>query len=711
VTRSLVPVHPADVSVARASGRSGSWALLRESLQSRSVVSIDVFDTTLTRACGPPEALFLWLGRRLAQEGQISCSPEVFARARARADRMVWQRAGGMDSNVSLEDFHHEVVRLLNLDPELVGTLVAAEEGLEAEVLRALPGTAQAVGKAGEQARQVVFTSDTYFTAAFVEQQLRRNDVWTDGAACFVSSDRSASKASGRLFDLLVRELGVQASAVVHIGDDAHSDGVMARHRGVHSVSAPEGRLNRYERLLAGSMWSTAGSGAAFSGASRLARLRTHARNGSERAIVDVAAGVAGPALVAYVLWILRRSQDCGVRRLAFVARDGQVLHDIATILIRRLRLPLSSTYLYASRQSTNLAATFDADHEELSWVFRDREYLTPRQLLERFDISWEEAAESLTPLGLAADQPGMTPEAADALADLLQRGSLRRLLLAKAAVRRSTVVDYLQQEGLLSQRCAVVDFGGVGSQVRALHRLIVTAGGPPPRMFLMSMDDPAEAGVQAGGGVQDWLADTECYLFDNRRGRGIVRPRGLVTVLQMFSAADHGTVTGYAREHGRVVPVLAHGTDKPLLAWGLPVLRDTIRCFTEHVVLAPDLVDPWTDLREPVTEVIREFWTNPTGDEARAWGTFPFEGAQAGGSTARPVAGRYTWRSVGAGLLQRSFPDLGWQHWYQGSRQLSPLSLRVPLRSAEVLYRSLGTSTDPRVGRFLRLVRRVLRG
>src|SRR5712664_4710140 len=34
-------------------------------------VSLDVFDSTLTRTCGSPEALFLWLGRRLAHRKVI----------------------------------------------------------------------------------------------------------------------------------------------------------------------------------------------------------------------------------------------------------------------------------------------------------------------------------------------------------------------------------------------------------------------------------------------------------------------------------------------------------------------------------------------------------------------------------------------------------------------------------------------------------------
>jgi FMN phosphatase YigB (HAD superfamily) len=705
-----VPAPSGNGDARRRRERDG-WGALHPLLPARTVVSVDVFDTALTRTCGPPEAVWLWLGRRLSRADSIPCSPEVFARARAEADRIVWARAGGLDSRVTLTDFYDDVTRALNLDPALAPSLAEAEACLEAEVLRAVPSARRAVREAGSSARRVVFTSDTYFSGAFLERQLRANDVWPEGSACFASSDHAVAKASGRLYDHLLAEVDVDPSSVVHVGDHPHSDGVMARHRGLRAVAAPEGRLNRYEKLLAGSMWATAGTGAALAGASRLARLDHRGRDGTEQAIVDVAAGVAGPALVAYVLWLLRRAQDSGVRRLVFLARDGQVLHEVAQILLRRLRLPMTSCYLLVSRLSTNLAATFEADDEELGWVFRDRGHLTARQLLERFDLSWDEVAQHLEPLGIAPDAARLTESTVRALAEALQRGPLRPLLLRNAAARRATVTRYLAQEGLLSERCGVVDHGGVGSQIRALHRLIVAAGGAPPRLYLMGMDNPADAGITVPDGVPDWLRDTECYLFDDRRGVGNPRPRGLVTVLQMLCAADHGTVTGYRDEGGRVVPVLAQGTDRAVLQWGLPALRATVRSFAEHVTLDPSLVDPWADLRAPVTEVVREFWARPTTDEARAWGAFPLEGAQAAGSSGQPVATRYSWWSLLRGVLNRSFPNLGWQHWYQGSLQQSPRGMRVALRSSEALYRRLDRSMHPWTSTLLGLLRQVLRG
>ena len=68
---------------------------------------------------------------------------------------------------------------------------------------------------------------------------------------------------------------------------------------------------------------------ARFARASRAARAAVEAASEHEAAIRDVAAGVAGPALVGFVLWIQEQARQRGLRRLRFLSRDGQVLYEL----------------------------------------------------------------------------------------------------------------------------------------------------------------------------------------------------------------------------------------------------------------------------------------------------------------------------------------------------------------------------------------------
>jgi FMN phosphatase YigB (HAD superfamily) len=680
-------------------------------VRSSSAVSLDVFDTVLTRACGPPHALYLWLGFRLYRRGIISCTPENFARARIRAERIVWDRAGGMDSDVSLEDFHREAVRMLWLESDLIPRLVDEELRLEEEVLRPVTSGERFAELACAEGRRIWFTSDTYFSRSFLERQLKRHGIWTPQSVCLASSERSKSKASGRLFDDLVQEARLPARSLIHIGDNPYSDVAMPRTRRLRSAWLPDARLNRYEDLLADQMWETSGMSAALAGASRLARLNTPAANGRECAIRDVAVGVAAPALVGYVLWVLLRAADLGLSRVYFLARDGQILFEIAKKLVEKLRLCIDVRYLWVSRRAVNAAATFKVDDEELSWVIRDIPYLCPEEFFARLDVPWSEVAADMADLEIDPRRSPISLREGRILVDYLQSRKGSEVVLNHVGPRRELATGYLRQEGLLEgPAVGLVDFGGVGSQMRALHALVSQAGAAAPRLFLMGLDRLEDPVLGRPKDESAWLSHTECYLYDHRRGRAKKRARGFGTVVQMFCAADHGTVTGYQCNGGGIAPVLACERDSSVMSWGLPLFRASIECFLDHLVLDPELLDLRADLREVSCSAIEMFWSAPTVDEAVAWGAFPFEGAQAADSAPTPLATRYSWPSVVRGMIDRSFPDLGWCHWFEGSlRQSSPL-LRGVLVSLERTYRSLEKARGPFARNVAKRIRSLLR-
>jgi FMN phosphatase YigB (HAD superfamily) len=652
------------------------------------LLSLDVFDTVLTRSCGRPSDMFLWLGRRLAAQGRIACSPEVFAQVRGSAEQAVWRRDGGLDSTAGLPEFYLEVAHRLHLDAASVPDLVAAELALETEVLRAVPAARRLLQHCAARGLPVVFTSDTYLPAEFVESRLRALDLLPPQARCLVSSAHARSKVSGRLFQSLLSD-GHAPQRLLHVGDHPYSDVAAPRAAGMAARWCTAGRLNRYEEKLTQAPAGSAGFASALAGASRMARLATHAETRREAAIRDVAAGVAAPVLVAYVMWILKRAQALSLQRLVFLARDGQVLCDIAQRMVAALGLSIEIRYLYVSRRSTNFAATFDLSEEEVGWVFRDVPQMSASDFLARFDLDWRDVAGLLGAPDREAP-PAAASEIADAFRAQLAEGPIRTLVLDRAAARRRIVVDYLRQEGVLDAvPQAIVDFGGVGSQVRSVHALVAHAGGRPPHIFMIGLDRPEDAGLASPPTEPAWVKDTDCYLYDHRRRRGIRRPRGFGTCVQMFCAADHGTVTGYRYENGAVVPELEMRIDQRVVAWGLPLYRATLQAFVDHLATNGELVNPYADIRDVGLDLVTTFWTQPVRDEAAAWGGFPFEGAQASGGEPRALVRRYTVRSIGQEIAARKFPDLGWQHWYEGSLAISAPVLRALLKKVETLYRS----------------------
>ncbi len=662
--------------------------VLASSSRAPELLSLDIFDTVLTRACGRPADLFLWLGRRLTCDGVIKVSPEAFAQTRANAEQAVWRREGGLDSTVGLPDFYAEVVHRLHLKASIVPDLVHAELLLEADVLNVVPSAQRLIEHCQKLGLPVVYTSDTYFPTDFIEAKLRAAGLLAPGSFCLVSSEKAASKASGRLFQNLISDDRL-AGNILHVGDHAHSDVAVARQIGIDTRWCTDARLNRFEERLSDAAPSTSGFSSSMAGASRMARLAIETQNDKEAAIRDVAAGVAGPALLGYVLWILKRAQALSIERLVFLARDGQVLADLARQLLPRLGLSIEIRYLYVSRRSTNLAATFDANEEEVGWVFRDVSHLSSAEFLSSFDLKWADVSEFLASCDSQTEHSSAM-QISEAFREQLKSGPIRELVLDRASARRDVVTRYFEQEGLLDDASqAIIDFGGVGSQIRAVHDLIKDAGGRPPHIFMIGLDKPEAAGLSTPSEEPEWVAATDCYLYDHRRSLGIKRSRGFGTCVQMFCAADHGTVIGYQHKDNVVVPDLACRVDEPMIEWGLELYRSTLASFVDHLVLDRDLVDPFADVRDVTCALITEFWTRPDKNEAEAWGNFPLEGAQASGSKSRALAYPYTVQSISREMAAGRFPNLGWQHWYEGSLAISGAPIRKILNLAESAYRS----------------------
>jgi hypothetical protein len=600
----------------------------------------------------------------------------------------------------------------LHLPPELASRFAEEEAALERRFVRLNPLAQTVLARAASHQSRIIYVSDTYHTASWLREALDLSPRGQTDRRVFSSSDLAKSKASGAMFSHIRQEYPLGSKRLLHIGDHEHSDVAMPSRAGFESFHFPDATLNRYESVLSEAAWASSGLTASMAGASRMARLSCQAAGltDDQRALTEVAAGVASPILVGYVLWILQRAQGRGIDRLYFLSRDGEVLLEIARALIGRLGISMETRYLHVSRLSCNLASTFDGDYEELSWVFRDSLGATIGEALRLLDIEWAEVVAAMADSDFFRPDEAVDAERAARLESVLLKPDLRRIITRKASRRRDLVLEYLRQEDALDGRVGFVDFGGVGSQMRALHSLVCFGGGTRPQLYLIGLDDPSDAGLRVPDAPPQWLADTECYLYDHRRNQGVRRFRGFGTCVQMFCAATHETVVGYQRRNTGVAPVFREPPAAPAHTWDLECFRRALLASVDHLVLDRDVVDPYADVRDSACEVIRLFWSEPTNAEASVWGRFPFEGAQVDSDETRLLASAYSWAHVLKGVLGGTFPDLGWRHWYEGSLSLSSPGLRVALRYAESRFREWDSVQEPRGTRLARLVRRALR-
>ena len=642
------------------------------------VYSFDVFDTLLTRAVGPPRKVFLLLGKRLRRSGNLDLEVHEFARIRGEAERRAHRNSGRTDSDADIHQIYEEMAQVLGLAREDIPSLIELELGLERELLRPVPSVIDRARAHHRQGDRIVFISDTYHPENVLRGWLEEHLDFEVGDRLYVSNRFGSAKRSGRLFEIVAERENVRPQDILHVGNDERADVRSARRYGVRTDRFVAANLNRYEEIL-GSSSNASGVDSALAGASRLTRL--HRPSEEESVLWNVAASVAAPFLVAYVLHLLRWTRRKGIERVYFLSRDGQILHQIAEVLAHRLRIDVELEYLHVSRAVLNppvLAAMPERFHP-LLWSHMNQPSI--RRILDRVGLQPEEVEEELEELGVGSDFDSPVGEEAFRRIRLsLRTGALSR---AQENVRQRIaplLYDYLEDAGFFEDvEIGVVDLSGIGSQFVALNHLREERKLPPVHA-LLAFRNPFPADLD-GKDLNEIVPSVDVWFFDAERNLGVRPFPGFTALLETIGAADHGSVVGYERAaDGGVRPVLAEGHSDRMRAWGLPTVHASIRTFTEKLLLDPVALEEAFDVREAVLKVLRLFWRQPSRPEALAWGSFPLETGSGAGANWEAIAQPLTpadFLRIGTRKQKRR----GWNHWLRGSVQLTGWYLRLAVR------------------------------
>jgi hypothetical protein len=435
--------------------------------------------------------------------------------------------------------------------------------------------------------------------------------------------------------------------------------------------------------------------GERLAAAATRARAATPARTAHERAVRDVAAGVAAPLLVAYVLWLLLDARERGLRRLYFLSRDGEVLRELADILAPRLGIDIERRYLYASRLAWNRAL----GRRRLNhWAWSDAAAaLSVADLLRRIDVPRAAVAADLAAEGFADLDARLEKADLFRLRDLLFSDRFAAALAAAQAENRALLIDYLEQEDVFDAvPKAMVDLGWSGSQQETLCDLLVERGAEPLSCYLFG----------ARAFASPWAGQRRGFYFDEGKAAPdwafrsweltnahALAPRDLYLLMETFCSAMHGTLAGFHRTGGRVEPDLAPARSAELVAWGLPLLRRTLAATAEaldveslaHADLAPQQAPAF---RIAMDGLLEAFWLAPTPEQAAAWGSFPWDAGQGHEKGSVPLAEPYTLEDLGMAWRRQGSLRKRTLFWAPGALTMTPPPLAAALRGTNFLRR-----------------------
>ena len=586
------------------------------------LASFDVFDTLITRRWITPEDLHLHAGQRLARAGLLSVSCERWQAIRVQAEAAC--RAIPGVEEVSLDDIYRRLANQCNWDEGQRQQARDIEIECEVNAIRPIAPAAARLDDLSAAGVDTALVTDTYLPASTIHRLLDRCAIDANASNIFISVERGATKRTGRLFDQVAVETSSARHRIRHCGDNWEADVLAAFRKGIQATLFTGGNPTRHETTLGSATQHPRIMRSALAGAARCVRLSRSRLDPHQQAIWDASANVSGPLLFGFVLWVLQQARERGLDRLYFIARDGQVLLQIAEAITRRLGWDIECRYLYGSRQAWHLPALDRVDAEALDWLLDGKTSRSLRDIFARVSIDLAEIAPELQARGFGPDtwDAAITEATQRSIRELLIQPEIERRIVARAGEIRDPALGYFAQEGLLDGNpVAIVDIGWRGRLQRSLTRILEQSGRKVPEVtgFYLGLESkPADLPANRLQSYLDIGANSPTASW-----------RLNPVLLEIFCAADHGSVHRYEQgADGIFLPVLQRTDNEAALAWGLHIQQQAIAALAGEISDAIATLDhpvcQWIDLvRGASGAVLLDFKKNPTRAEATAFGSF----------------------------------------------------------------------------------------
>lgn len=496
-----------------------------------SVLSLDFFDTLVTRTVSQPTHVFAEMERQLV--AKFGSEWKGFARTRVNVEH---ELRVSVAQDGSLRDVtHREIIKSLQRHYDMAQEMATRIQHMECEceinMARVVPFGAEVAQIARERGMKVIIVSDNYMSAEHLVRMAHAAGLmWVDLHDVFVSCEHGGMKQNGSLWKTVLSEVGVPAKDIIHVGDHRVPDGTIPSGMGVHCYI--DSRSSQWHRHGL----NTTPAVLPFS------RLEAWQRDADYKHFRGVAAHLGGGVVA---MMVAAQIKDCldvinsrDVAGIHFAARDGWMA-DTAWFRLRQKwsHLPEAS-YLSFSRTVIGRANIRKVNEEVAIRFIDEHEVLTPQRLSLRFGCEIASA--------LADDA---VVDAATARQLVIDNGD--RIVEASRQLRER-VIGHLRENGLLTPGHHIVcDVGWRGSTMADLAEIVDEATNGATTIegrFLGLYWDATMNRVRLP--LHGYAMDDLGPLDDN------IRLLGAVRLFEFLVTAPHGSVIDFRGPEKNFDPV-----------------------------------------------------------------------------------------------------------------------------------------------------------
>lgn len=393
-----------------------------------------------------------------------------------------------------------------------------------------------AIGRLKDAGLRCWVVSDFYFDTEAFGQLLEHHGLSDLFERVEVSSDRMATKRSGKMFDAILIDSGLDPAQVMMVGDNPHSDVASPRSKGMMAIGIDRASQHaRYEAL----------------NREKNDPLATQRHIKAILSRSDAVFPEMALTLHSFIHTLSAKLMRAGATDVFFLAREGQFLKKLFDAYqARRLTTVgrLKSHYLEVSRRATFLPSLQDLDSEDFHTLFRQYRRISVREFLS--SLSLEDLADGLASrLAMDVDTRHTDLPSDPAFQTLIHDPAFRQAYEERRAAGAGALAAYLESFGASDPHGTlhVVDVGWKGTIQDNLHSFISRATSTDFRQLEGHYVGLVAAGSAGPSNTKDGL------VFSNLRGQSrnysiFAENRAL---FEVALGADHGSAHSYRLDEG----------------------------------------------------------------------------------------------------------------------------------------------------------------
>lgn len=307
---------------------------IMKKIQNYKYISFDIFDTLIKRDIFDEKNIFDIVQSRYNKKNNNVIKEFKHKRIMAEDNARIKKSS----NEVTLDEIYSE----MPFSKEINYKLKEIEVETEIEYCKRNDRLFEIFEYCKKNDKKIFITSDMYLDQSVIEKILSKNG-YTGYEKLYLSGNLELSKSKGNIFDLILKENKIQKNEMLHIGDNAKSDYIIPKLKGISAVL-----IKKYIKISEYITYANVNKNISSNVSIAVQNNLSVNKNFYEKLGISL----LGPILYGFCVSLHKYVQEKNLNNIFFLARDAKIIEEAYFLLFPEDRG--KCRYLYVSRKSTS---------------------------------------------------------------------------------------------------------------------------------------------------------------------------------------------------------------------------------------------------------------------------------------------------------------------------------------------------------------------